>query len=87
MFDEDADFKKLLPIAPAILSDMKEEFRAKFEVVVKEMTLFVLKKSQEKDEELYLIKKAVNDVKGGSDKECLAKLDTFYHQKKEVTIN
>ncbi|KAJ3337137.1 Dynein regulatory complex subunit 3 [Kappamyces sp. JEL0680] len=84
MFNDDADFKKLLPIAPTILSDMKEEFRAKFGIVVKEFKLYVLKNSQDKDDEYNMIHKCLADVKGASDKECLAKLEVFYHQKKEL---
>jgi hypothetical protein len=84
MFDEDADFKKIIPVAPAIISDLKEEFRAKFEIVIKEMKHFILKKTHEKDEELDMIQCCINDVKGETDKDCLLKIEDFYHQKKEV---
>ncbi|KAJ3000105.1 Dynein regulatory complex subunit 3 [Globomyces sp. JEL0801] len=84
MFDEDADFKKLVPIAPAIVIDMKEEFRAKFEIVVKELKHFVLKKSQEKQDECSMIEQCMNEVKNASDEQCLEKLTEFYHKKKEL---
>lgn len=84
MFDDDLDFIKLVPIAPAIINDMKEEFRAKFEIVVKELKHFVLKKSAEKEEETYLIKNSTDKVKASSDENCKLKLNAFYHQKKEV---
>lgn len=84
MFNDDPDYKKLLPIAPTVLTDMKEEFRAKFDVVVKEFKVYVLKKSSEKDEEISMIYKCINDVKRDSDKECLVKLELFYKQKKQV---
>lgn len=86
MFDADADFQKLIPIAPAIITDMKEEFRAKFEIVIKEMKHFILKKSSEKEEELLMIQTCIGDVKGESDRECMQKLELFYHQKKEVPL-
>lgn len=84
MFDDDADFKKLLPIAPAIISDMKEEFRAKFEIVVKEFKFFVLRKAQEKEEEGNAIQRCIESVKGASDGLCLTKLATYDHQKKQL---
>ncbi|KAJ3262588.1 Dynein regulatory complex subunit 3 [Boothiomyces macroporosus] len=84
MFDEDQDYKRLLPIAPAILSDMKEEYRAKFEIVVKEFKHFVLKKSQEKQDETNAILSCLDGVKSTSDKECLNKLELFHHQKKQL---
>lgn len=33
----DPDFRRLVPIAPAIIFEMKEDFRAKFEVIVSEL--------------------------------------------------
>jgi hypothetical protein len=84
MFDEDLDFIKLVPIAPAIINDMKEEFRAKFEIVVKELKHFVLKKSAEKEEETNQIKKSTDKVRAASNAKCEEKLNAFYHQKKEV---
>ena len=84
MFNDDGDFKKLLPVAPTILSDMKEEFRAKFEIVVKESKLFVLKNSHEKEEEVRLIQKCLTDETTASNNACLVKLEVFNHQKKEV---
>ncbi|KAJ3321556.1 Dynein regulatory complex subunit 3 [Boothiomyces sp. JEL0866] len=84
MFDEDQDYKRLLPIAPAILSDMKEEYRAKFEIVVKELKHFVLKKSQEKQDETNAIWACLENVKSTSDKECLHKLEVFHHKKKQL---
>ncbi|KAJ3276416.1 Dynein regulatory complex subunit 3 [Terramyces sp. JEL0728] len=84
MFDEDQDYKRLLPIAPAILSDMKEEYRAKFEIVVKELKHFVLKKSQEKQDDTNAIQSCLDSVKSTSDKDCLNKLELFHHQKKQL---
>lgn len=84
MFNEDADFKKLLPIAPAIISDLRDEFGAKFEIVVKEFKHLVLKKSAEKDEEIAMIQRCLNGVKKTSDKHSLERLEVYSHQKKEV---
>lgn len=87
MFNEDPDFKKLLPIAPTIINDMKEEFKAKFDIVLKEFKLFVMKKTQEKDEEVAMIEGCIADVLTDANKENLVKLERFYHQKKEVPNN
>nr|KAJ3419777.1 Dynein regulatory complex subunit 3 [Polyrhizophydium stewartii] len=84
MFGEDADFQKLVPIAPSIIYEMREEFRAKFEIVVKELKHFVLRKSQEKAEEIAQLRKCVSDVKGASDKECMKRFEEFQHKKKEL---
>eukprot|EP00842_Homolaphlyctis_polyrhiza_P002068 jgi/Hompol1/2862/HPOL_003040-RA len=84
MFGEDLDFQKLVPIAPSIIYEMREEFRAKFDIVVKELKHFVLKKSQEKAEEVAQLKKCINGVKGSSDELCKIKLESFQHKKKEL---
>jgi hypothetical protein len=86
MFDEDVDFKKIVPIAPAIISDLKEEYRAKFDIVVREMKHLVMKKTSEKDEEVLMIQLCIKDVKGESDNECLKKIKEFYHDKKYVSF-
>ena len=64
--------------------DMKEEYRAKFDIIIKEFKLYVLKKTQEKDLEWEMINKCIADVKRDSDKESLVKLELFYKQKKQV---
>lgn len=87
MFGEDEDFKKLVPIAPAIIYEMREEFRAKFEVVIKEMKHFVLKKSHEKAEEIAMIRKCIQDVKSESDRDCMVKLEAYQHDRKLVKCN
>jgi hypothetical protein len=86
MFGDDPDFQKLVPIAPAIIYEMREEFRAKFDIVIKEMKHFVLRKSQEKAEEIYAIRKCVSDVRTACDDECTVKINTFHHLKKEVCL-
>jgi hypothetical protein len=84
MFDDDIDFKRLLPIAPAIVLDLKEEFRAKFEIVVKELKHYVLKKAKEKEEETRNINNCLNGVKNASDATSKNQLNAFYHRKKQV---
>jgi hypothetical protein len=84
MFD-DPDFHKLAPIAPAIIFEMKEDFRAKFDVIVNELKHLQLKKSRERNEEHDLVYAALNEVKNASDAECKKKLEAFQHSKKEVT--
>ena len=86
MFGEDPDFQKLIPIAPSIINEMKEEFRAKFEVVIKEMKHYVLKKSQEKEEEVTMIKQCISNVKIERDRECIKELESYMHRKKEVSF-
>ena len=84
MFNEDADFKKLIPIAPSIIYEMREEYRAKFDIIVNEMKHFVLKKSGEKQSEIAQIRECIKNVKKSSDSLCLIKLEDFQHKKKEV---
>ncbi|KAI8915048.1 hypothetical protein BC831DRAFT_488112 [Entophlyctis helioformis] len=84
MFGEDHDFQKLVPIAPSIIYEMREEYRAKFDIVIKELKHFVLRKSQDKAEEIAQVRKCISDVKGASDAQCLEKLEAFQHKKKEL---
>lgn len=83
MFD-DMDFKKLVPIAPAIIFEMREDFRAKFDVIINELKHHQLKKSRERAEEYDLVYAALNEVKDISDSECKRRLESFQHSKKEV---
>ncbi|KAH6601697.1 hypothetical protein BASA61_001901 [Batrachochytrium salamandrivorans] len=83
MFGEDLDFQKLIPIAPSVISEMREEYRAKFDIVIKELKHFVLRKSQEKKEEIRQLNQCISDVKGASDDECTQKFHLFQHKKKE----
>lgn len=82
IFAEDRDFQRLLPIAPAIISEMKEDYKARFEITTKELKLFQLKKSTERQEEIDLINQSLQDQKRSSDRECKAKIEIFQHEKK-----
>ncbi|EGF76279.1 hypothetical protein BATDEDRAFT_92813 [Batrachochytrium dendrobatidis JAM81] len=83
MFNDDPDFQKLIPIAPSIIYEMREEFRAKFDIIIKELKHFVLKKSQEKAKEIQQLHKCIDNVKGASDDLCMQKFQKFQHTKKE----
>jgi hypothetical protein len=85
MFDE-PDFKKLVPIAPAIIFEMKEDFRAKFDVIVNELKHHQLKKSRERLDEYDVVYASLKEVKDISDMECKNKLEKFQKTKKEVDI-
>lgn len=84
MFD-DAEFTKLVPIAPVLIIELREEYRGKVDAVVKELKTFVLKKSDEKEQEKWMIEECLRLTKEASDKQCLEKLDIYYHRKKELT--
>jgi hypothetical protein len=85
MFNDDPDFQKLVPIAPAIIYEMREDYRAKFDVIVQELKHFELKKSKERLDEIAALKLGLAHVKGKSDKECKIKLEQFNHKRKEVS--
>jgi hypothetical protein len=82
MFGSDPDFQKIVPIAPAIVFEMREDYKAKFDVIIKELKHFQLKKSKERTEEILLIEQCTSKVKQVSDSECIAKLEKYQHQKK-----
>ena len=84
MFNDDYDFNKLLPIGPAQINEIKEEYRAKFEIAVEEMKHFVLKRSNDKKDEVKALMECVLRVKGEADKEAISRLDEFQHNKKMV---
>ncbi|KAI8911701.1 hypothetical protein EDD86DRAFT_224677 [Gorgonomyces haynaldii] len=84
MFGDDPDFQKLVPIAPAIIFELREDYRAKFDIIIQELKLFQLKKSQERTDEMNMVDRALSEVNGASDKICMEKLEIFQHQKKEL---
>jgi hypothetical protein len=86
MFAEDYDFQKLLPVGPVQINDMKEEYRAKFDIAVNELKHFVLKRSGDKADEIESLKSCLSSVKAESDQKSILKLQEFQHQKKEVLI-
>jgi hypothetical protein len=86
MFNDDYDFNKLLPIGPAQINEIKEEYRVKFEIAINEMKHFVLKRSNDKKDEIKALMACVANVKGGLDKEAIARLNEFQHNKKVVCL-
>ncbi|KAJ3072838.1 Dynein regulatory complex subunit 3 [Podochytrium sp. JEL0797] len=54
MFNSDAEYLKLMIVCPERTTDLMEDYRAKFEVVVNELRHFALKKRAEMDDELML---------------------------------
>lgn len=59
-------------------------YRAKFEVIVKELKHFVLKRSQDKTDEMGMFRQCVTEAKGERDKECIEQLNRYQHEKKQV---
>lgn len=86
MFSEDFDAQKLLPIGPVQINELKEEYRTKFEIVVNELKHFVLKRSNDKKDEIQSLETCIQGVKNESDQEAAHRLNEFLHQKKEVCL-
>ncbi|KAJ3287744.1 Dynein regulatory complex subunit 3 [Borealophlyctis nickersoniae] len=84
MFHEDPDFSKLSPISTDQVNDLKEEYHAKFEVVTNELKHFVLRRSQEKSDEMAMFKSCLREAKGERDEECIKQLNRYQHLKKQL---
>ncbi len=84
MFLEDLDSKKLLPIGPAQISELRDIYREKFEIVINELKHFVLKRSHDKKEEIASLESCMKNVRYEVDKEGKKRLNEFLHDKKEV---
>ncbi|KAJ3037779.1 Dynein regulatory complex subunit 3 [Rhizophlyctis rosea] len=84
MFNDDPDFQKLRLISPDHVHELREEYRAKFEVIVGELKHFVLKRTQEKKDEFEMFERCTKEAKGVMDDECVRELDRFQHLKKQL---
>ncbi|KAJ3191999.1 Dynein regulatory complex subunit 3 [Irineochytrium annulatum] len=84
MFLEDVDFNRLLITHKDRILDIQDDYRAKFEVIVNELKHFVLRKHAEKNEEIDSFRTCQSTAKGEVDAECLQKLDTYSHFKKQM---
>ena len=83
MFNQNSDYIRLSAITP-IVHDAKETFRLKFDSVIKDMEEFAIKKTVELDAETGLLNSSLTNAREAEDKELRLRLQTFYHQKKEV---
>ena len=84
MFTEDFDAQKLLPIAPNQINELREDYKEKIEIVINELKHFVMKRSNDKKEEIKSIEICMKNARNDSDKESRKRLDQFMHDKKEV---
>ncbi|KAJ3041156.1 Dynein regulatory complex subunit 3 [Rhizophlyctis rosea] len=84
MFSDDPDFQKLRLVSADHIAELREEFRAKFEVVVGELRHFVLKRTQEKRDEMGMFHKCTGEAKSLRDGECVEELEGFMHLKKQL---
>lgn len=82
MFGTCPDFKRLLPIAPSMINELRDDYRANFEIVSKELKFFSLQKSTERKQEAEMLGAAIHDTLIKSDFKCVQKLQEFNHAKK-----
>ncbi|KAI8800945.1 hypothetical protein BJ742DRAFT_839578 [Cladochytrium replicatum] len=84
MFGADPDFRRLFPIAREAITELKDEYRLKFEAISVELKNTVLKKHGEKQGELSMFKTCVNEAKSERDQECLKQIDRYQNTKKKM---
>ncbi|KAI8834562.1 hypothetical protein BJ741DRAFT_565416 [Chytriomyces cf. hyalinus JEL632] len=84
MFGTDPDFQRLLPVCLERTTDLQEEYRAKFEVVVNELKYFALKKRTEMNDEMNSFNECIQQTKIETDGECIAMLNHYSHFKKQL---
>jgi hypothetical protein len=82
MFNEDKDFERIQSVAPVQINDLKDQYRAKFEIVVDELKHFVLKRSEDKKEEINSLMACINGVMKETDSVSVVKIKEFMHNKK-----
>lgn len=84
MFDEDPDFQRLRPANPTLLQELREDYRVKFDNVENEIRRNILKKGQEKTDELRQYQKCINGAKNEAADESIKLLEAFQHNKKQL---
>ncbi|TPX64203.1 hypothetical protein SpCBS45565_g06062 [Spizellomyces sp. 'palustris'] len=85
LFTEDPDFQRFAPIiTPEPFTDLRDEYQAKFDVVINELKHFVLKRSTEKQEELEMFRKCLIETKEKTDAESWGKCKKFSGIKKRI---
>lgn len=87
MFESDKDFKRLLPIADQTISEKKEDYRVRFEIIVSELKNFVMKQHDARDEELRMFFECLDDTKTEANNDSLKKIDSFQYNQKRVRRN
>ncbi|TPX36019.1 hypothetical protein SmJEL517_g01758 [Synchytrium microbalum] len=84
IFNEDKDFVRLLPLDTDRISDIREQYRVKFDVAVNELIHFVMKRHLERVNEIDGFKYAIEDARAPGDEEATKELDRFMRGKKQV---
>ncbi|KAI8622252.1 hypothetical protein BC830DRAFT_1163028 [Chytriomyces sp. MP71] len=84
MFTSDPDFQRLFPVCQERTTDLQEEYRAKFEVVVNELRHFALKKRAEMNDEAKSFNDCIHQTKNETDGECIKMLNNYSHYKKKL---
>ncbi|KAJ3123148.1 Dynein regulatory complex subunit 3 [Nowakowskiella sp. JEL0407] len=84
MFDEDQDFQKLLPLARENIEELRGDYRAKFEVIAKELKHFALKKNKDKADEFEMFQKCKWDAKMEKDEDGIKQLHKYQNVKKQL---
>jgi hypothetical protein len=85
MFLEDQDYQKLQLVAKERITDLQDDYHAKFEVILNELKHFVLKKHSEREDELSMFRNCLASAKKEVDDDCIKKIDEFSHYKKTVS--
>lgn len=85
MFADDKDYNKLLVLAPQAIGDVRNDFKQKFDVVVKDLMDFTLKKYHDKEDEKLMYKNCLDMAVKEKNNESLAKLNEYLHFKKMVS--
>ena len=84
MFTEDKDCQKLMIVSPIAINELKEQYKAKFEVIVNELKHFALKKAKEKSDEIQLLHSCLDAAIEERNKYCTRLLNDYQHNKKRV---
>lgn len=83
MFENDADFKRFLPIAETRINDIVEAYRARFTPVLEEMKTALLKQQELKEQEIKQFEQCVGLAKEERDQSAIKMLNDFNHRKKQ----
>ncbi|TPX46229.1 hypothetical protein SeMB42_g03779, partial [Synchytrium endobioticum] len=83
MFSDDKDFVRLQPLDVDRISDIREQYRAKFDVSVNELIHFVMKRHQERVNEIHGFHLAIEEARAPGDADAIKELDRFMRGKKQ----
>ncbi|KAI9094323.1 hypothetical protein DFS34DRAFT_243321 [Phlyctochytrium arcticum] len=87
LFSEDPEFQRFASIiTPEPFGDLRDEYQAKFDVVVNELRHFALKRAAEKKEELDSFTRCVAETKAKTDQESWNRCKRFSGSKKRLLL-